>query len=139
MGQRGRADSSSLSALSVSWKLHPQAPAADTEVCSLDAVPDGGCIEVGFGVDAPALRLIVVRSGGEAWAYVNVCPHFSLPLNSRPGEFLVTEDRLLMCAYHCALFRFHDGLCVDGPAKDRSLEAVPVTVVDGVVRIGGDR
>ena len=135
MGQRGRADSPSLPALSVSWKSHPHAPEADTEVCPLAAVPDGGCTEVSFGMDAQALRLIVVRSGGEAWAYVNVCPHFSLPLNSRPGEFLVTDDLHLMCAYHCALFRFRDGLCVDGPAKDRSLEAVPVTVVEGVVRI----
>lgn len=119
----------------MTWKLHPNAPAADTELCPLASVPDGGCVEVGFGNDAAALKLIVLRSGGEAWAYVNVCPHFSLPLNSRPGEFLVTDDRHLMCAYHCALFRFHDGLCVDGPAKDRSLESVPVTIVDGVVRI----
>ncbi|WP_206606256.1 Rieske (2Fe-2S) protein [Steroidobacter cummioxidans] len=119
----------------MSWKSHPHAPEADTEVCPLAAVPDGGCIEVSFGVDVEALRLIVLRRGADAWAYVNVCPHFSLPLNSRPGEFLVTEDQHLMCAYHCALFRFHDGLCVDGPAKDRSLEAVPVTIVDGVVRI----
>jgi nitrite reductase/ring-hydroxylating ferredoxin subunit len=104
-------------------------------VCPLDAVPDGGCIEVAFGAGAEPLRLIVLRSGREAWAYVNVCPHFSLPLNSQPGEFLVTDDRHLMCAYHCALFRFHDGLCVAGPAKDRSLEAVPVQVVDGIVRL----
>jgi nitrite reductase/ring-hydroxylating ferredoxin subunit len=124
----------------VNWKLHPHAPQAGAEVCPLTAVPDGGCLEVGFGSEAAALKLIVLRSGGEAWAYVNLCPHFSLPLNSRPGEFLVTDDRHLMCAYHCALFRFHDGRCVEGPAKDRSLEAVPVTIVDGVVRIaGGER
>ena len=121
----------------MNWQLHPHAPAADTEVCPLDAVPDGGCIEVSFGSDGAALKLIVLRSGSEVWAYVNVCPHFSLPLNSRPGEFLVTDDRHLMCAYHCALFRFHDGLCVDGPAKDRSLEAVPVRIADGIVRVGG--
>ena len=119
----------------MSWKSHPHAPAADTELCPLAAVPDGGCVEVSFGSEREKLRLIVLRSAGQAWAYVNVCPHFSLPLNSRPGEFLVTDDRHLMCAYHCALFRFHDGLCVDGPAKDRSLESVPVTIVDGVVRI----
>ena len=104
-------------------------------MCPLDAVPDGGCVEVRFGEEPGSLRIIVLRSAADVWAYVNVCPHFSLPLNSQPGEFLVTDDRHLMCAYHCALFRFHDGLCVDGPAKDRSLEAVPVTIAGGMVRI----
>jgi len=33
-----------------------------------------------------------------------------------------------MCAHHSALFRFDDGLCIDGPCAGAALEAVPVEV-----------
>jgi nitrite reductase/ring-hydroxylating ferredoxin subunit len=111
---------------------------AGTRLCEFGALSDGDCTEVRFGEGVQSLRLLIMRNGDQVRAYVNRCPHFSLPLNSQPDRFLVTRDRHIMCAYHCALFRFEDGLCVDGPAKDRSLEAVPVTVIDGAVHIAGE-
>ena len=76
---------------------------------------------------------MVARSGEQAWAYVNVCPHFSLPLNSQPNEFLVIGERRVMCAYHCAIFRFEDGHCIEGPAEGLGLEPVAIEVVSGDV------
>lgn len=102
---------------------------SDRFLCRLDAIPDGDCIEVHHGQQS----LLVARSGESVWAYVNLCPHFSLPLNSQPNEFLVVGERQVMCAYHCAIFRLEDGRCVEGPAEGRGLDPVPIEVVAGCV------
>ena len=69
--------------MSAIWR---HAAAAGSRLCSIDDVEDGGCLEVRCRPE-PAPSLLVLRSAGRAWAYLNVCPHFSLPLNARPGEF----------------------------------------------------
>jgi nitrite reductase/ring-hydroxylating ferredoxin subunit len=108
---------------------------AGARLCRLEAIEDGNCAEIPCGTAADAPRLIVMRSADSAWAYLNRCPHFSLPLNAGSSRFLIVGRRQVMCAYHCAVFRFEDGMCVDGPAKGMSLESVPVSVVDGTVII----
>ncbi len=102
-------------------------------LCRLDSIEDGGCSEVDGVAAEGDLRVIVVRKAGMAWGYVNRCPHFSLPLNSAPNRFLTFAPHRLMCAYHCAVFRFEDGVCIEGPALGMRLDAIPVTVVDGDV------
>jgi nitrite reductase/ring-hydroxylating ferredoxin subunit len=100
-------------------------------LCNLDAVPDGDCLEVVHGDQS----IVVMRSAERVWAYRNVCPHFSLPLNAQPNEFLVVGERRVMCAFHCAVFRFEDGLCIEGPAVGLSLDPVPVEIVGREVRL----
>jgi nitrite reductase/ring-hydroxylating ferredoxin subunit len=119
----------------MSWRSHPQAPAPGSVLCRLDAIASGECHELRFGEILDGLSLVLMRDRDRVWAYVNRCPHFSLPLNSRPGEFLVTEPRHVMCAWHCAVFRFEDGHCIEGPAQGRSLESVPIEIIDGEVRV----
>jgi nitrite reductase/ring-hydroxylating ferredoxin subunit len=104
-------------------------------LCRLDAIPDNDCLEVAARPTDPTLRIVVMRSGFTAWAYRNSCPHFSLPLNAQNGRFLIVGSARLMCAYHCAVFRFEDGFCVEGPAVGMRLDNVPVTVVEGEVRV----
>jgi nitrite reductase/ring-hydroxylating ferredoxin subunit len=102
-------------------------------LCRLDSIEDGGCTELRCGEAEEDLRVIVVRKAGMAWAYINRCPHFSLPLNAVPNRFLTFPPHRLMCAYHCAVFRFEDGVCIEGPAQGMRLDAIPVTVVGGDV------
>jgi nitrite reductase/ring-hydroxylating ferredoxin subunit len=109
--------------------------AAGTVLCRLDAIPDNDCLEVAARATDPTLRIVVMRSGCTAWAYRNCCPHFSLPLNGQNGRFLIVGPTRLMCAYHCAVFRFEDGFCLEGPAVGMRLEKVPVAVVEGEVRV----
>lgn len=90
-------------------------------LCILDDVPDGG------GLEARA-EVVVLRRGDSAWAYRNVCPHFSIPLNYEPNTFWAYGGELLMCAHHSAMFRFEDGVCVDGPCLGARLTAVPIRV-----------
>lgn len=105
-------------------------------LCALDDVPDGGALCVGATLpDAGAARcgdapgIVVLRRRDDAWAYRNVCPHFSIPLNFEPGTFWTYDAQWLMCAHHSAMFRFEDGMCVDGPCAGAMLTAVPVRIV----------
>ena len=90
-------------------------------LCILDDVPDGGGLEA-------AAEVVVVRRGDNAWAYRNVCPHFSIPLNYEPNTFCAYGGELLMCAHHSAMFRFDDGVCVDGPCLGARLTSVPIRI-----------
>ena len=110
-------------------------PAAQQWICALETLPDGGCTELPHGQGEGALMMLLYRSGLEVRAFINCCPHFSLPLNSRPGEFLIMSGGRIMCAHHCAIFRLEDGRCVDGPAGQTALEAVRVEVREGQVFI----
>jgi nitrite reductase/ring-hydroxylating ferredoxin subunit len=98
------------------------------DICALHEVPDGGGLEA-------APTVLVLRRGGDAWAYRNVCPHFSIPLNYEPGAFWTYEGGLLMCAHHSAMFRFEDGVCVDGPCLGASLRRIPIRIDNGRVVI----
>jgi len=103
-------------------------PAPGTVLCRLDEIADGDARAVGF-------RMFVVRLGGAVRAYVNNCPHTDTPLDWRPGEFLDPGGTMLRCASHGALFRPDDGVCTEGPCRGKRLEAVPVVVEDGVIRV----
>jgi nitrite reductase/ring-hydroxylating ferredoxin subunit len=118
------------------WREHRSAPAAGTSLCAIDAIPDGGCKELRYGPGDDAFALLMYRRESEVRAYVNKCPHFSLPLNSRPDTFLLLRDSQIMCAYHSAVFRLEDGLCIAGPAHGMGLERVPVRLVERQIYLG---
>ncbi|MGO4762077.1 Rieske (2Fe-2S) protein [Cupriavidus sp. 2KB_3] len=99
-----------------------------TMLCHLDAVPDGGARVINRDPG-----VIVVRRGQQVWAYINRCPHFSIPLDFEPGTICTYEAEVLMCAHHSALFRFADGVCIDGPCRDATLSSLAVQVIDGRV------
>ena len=115
----------------MSWQNHRHAPAPGQRLCALESVPEGACTEMRFGTGESAFALLLYRSGGDVRAYVNCCPHFSLPLNARPGEFLLMAGARIMCAFHCAIFRLEDGHCVEGPAVGMALDRVPIEIRDG--------
>jgi nitrite reductase/ring-hydroxylating ferredoxin subunit len=96
-------------------------------LCALDEIPDGGAIEIAAEA-AGAPGVVVLRRGDDAWAYRNVCPHFSIPLNYEPNVFWAYDAQLLMCAHHSAMFRFEDGVCVDGPCDGAALTPVAIRI-----------
>jgi nitrite reductase/ring-hydroxylating ferredoxin subunit len=95
-------------------------------LCRVADIPDGGA-RVVDSADA-GVPVVIVRRASEVWAYVNRCPHFSVPLDFEPGEVSCYRGQVLMCAHHSALFRFEDGHCIDGPCQGSALDAVAVTV-----------
>lgn len=102
-------------------------------LCAMDAIDDGGAL--GLPWQHHPEGLVVLRRGDSVWAYVNRCPHFSVPLNFKPQTFCTYRSKVLMCAHHSAMFRFEDGHCVDGPCKGAHLEPVGVRLVEGVVML----
>jgi len=90
----------------------------------MEEIPEGGGREVDFGAGKENFKVLLLRQGDRVWAYQNLCPHFSLPLNFHPQTF-VTLDDLVMCSHHTAFFRFEDGACVDGPCGNVGLTALP--------------
>ncbi len=97
-----------------------------SHLCRFDEVPDGGARVI--AEETAGRPIVIVRRGDRVWAYVNRCPHFSVPLDFVPGNVSCYRSQVLMCAHHSALFRFDDGRCIDGPCKGASLDSVPVEI-----------
>jgi len=102
---------------------------------ALDRIEDGGFAEVEADIDGDSESLVLFRQGGEVRAWLNVCPHAGRRLDWAPGKFLKSKDGLLVCAAHGASFELLRGDCVAGPCRGDSLRAVPVQVVEGMVRL----
>lgn len=77
--------------------------------------------------------IIVIQKEEGYYAYENVCPHFSIPLDYKKGMFSTYQNKIIMCAHHSAMFAITTGECVDGPCKGHSLTSVPIEVKDGIV------
>lgn len=107
----------------------PDGPPDAAALCRLGDIPDGGslCLETS------ARPLVLVRRDGDVWGYVNRCPHFSVPLQAANGAALTYERQVIMCAHHSALFRFEDGVCIEGPCQGAGLEQQPLRIADGQV------
>jgi len=120
------------------WQQHRHAPAPGSLLCKIDTVPDGACKELRFGQGDSAFGLLLYRRGTQLRAYVNICPHFGLPLNARADEFLLYNGGLLMCAHHSAVFRLDDGKCVDGLPPSEHLDPVPVQLIGDEIFMGNE-
>ena len=102
-------------------------------LCSVEDIPDGGAKGLSVEWAGRPQALVAVRQGPKVWLYRNCCPHFSVPLDYHPGEFCTYKQQLIMCAHHSAMFRFEDGVCVDGPCAGAKLEPVACHVQEGQV------
>ncbi|WP_405122864.1 Rieske (2Fe-2S) protein [Pseudomonas sp. M20] len=77
----------------------------------------------GFEIDGN--KLLAVRRSGQAYIYLNRCPHRGVGLEWQPDQFLDPSNSLIQCATHGALFLIEDGECVAGPCAGQSLTAIP--------------
>lgn len=101
-------------------------------LCTATEVAEGQAIECVDPHDPDGASLLLLRSGGQLHAYLNVCPHAGRPLNWAPGRFLYAHGQLV-CAAHGASFRPEDGHCIGGPCRGESLKRVAIELVDGEV------
>jgi len=94
-----------------------------------------GTKEFVFGAGPSAFRMFVVYRDGQLNGYLNLCPHYSSPLNIRDDEFLTTDGTALMCRRHFALFRIEDGMCVAGACVGKPLDKIPLILRNGIMEI----
>lgn len=105
----------------------------EVRLCALDALTDPGCL--GF----EPYGVFVVRRGAQVFAYLNRCPHRGIALEWVADQFLDTEQRLIQCATHGALFRIETGECIAGPCTGQRLTPVSVTIKQGGVWVAVDK
>ncbi len=118
------------------WRLRPRAPQPGTSLGALADIPDGDAKEYVFGRGTTVFSMFVVRKGLDVYGYLNICPHYSSPLNHRAGQFMSEDKRHIRCTMHFAQFRIEDGFGVSGAAENCWLDPVPVFVADGQIVLG---
>ena len=64
------------------------------------------------------------------FVYENKCPHLGVELDWLEDQFLDSEGRLIQCATHGALFVVESGVCVAGPCHGKTLNAIPLKIID---------
>lgn len=117
----------------------PPHVAGQAALLPLERLADGGFAEVEAVIGGDAESLLLYREGGHVRAWLNICPHAGRRLDWAPGQFLKTQEGLLVCAAHGASFELKAGVCVAGPCRGEALRAVEVVVRDGAVWLkGGD-
>lgn len=116
------------------------APLLDVErvICRLADIDDPGSRGFTLGQGDWPLRGLVVRTGDQAWGYVNRCPHAGHPLNLAPHRFLTPGRELILCSSHGALFDRQTGFCIAGPCDGQSLQGVPLKIESGFVMLADD-
>lgn len=102
-------------------------------LCRADEIAEGAARGFVTGEEAERLDVIVIKRGGTVRAFLNSCPHQSMPLETFPDRFLNEDGTLFVCSTHGARFRVEDGLCVSGPCEGKSLAVVPIVVDAGDV------
>lgn len=117
------------------WRTRPRAPMPGTVLGPLEEVPDGEAREYVFGRGTTIFSMFVVRRGEKVYGYLNLCPHYSSPLNYRAGEFMNEERTRIRCTMHYSEFRIEDGFGIAGAALNCWLDPVPVEVEDGQIII----
>lgn len=83
--------------------------------------------------------IMLFRLNDKVLAYQNSCPHQGKALNFAPDRFILSDENQLVCPHHGAAFELKNGLCVSGPCKGSSLQAVAITIADGEVLLQKSR
>jgi nitrite reductase/ring-hydroxylating ferredoxin subunit len=95
-------------------------------LCAIDDLEDRCAMELVI----EERQLFAIRMDDKIFAYWNLCPHRSSPLNWVPNQFLDVENQLIQCALHGALFEIDSGLCVAGPCSGDHLQSVELRCED---------
>lgn len=106
---------------------------SDEALCKFDDLADGQAIGLVGRVREKQRNMLIVRKGGRAYAYINICPHAGQLLDMVPGKFFGPDPDLLRCTTHGALFRIEDGICVRGPCKGEGLQPVATEIRGGEI------
>jgi len=114
------------------WFEEKNAPNKGTVLCKAAEVKEEGVIEFEFGESIKTMfRMFIYRNQNNYFAYINRCPHFSVPLNLDCGDLFTSDKAQFICSHHYATFNTTSGLCTDGPCKGRSLTSIPIQVKYG--------
>ena len=114
--------------------IEARPPAPGTRLCALDDIPDPGGRGFDFRDGDAIFAGFVVRRGGQAFGYVDSCPHAGWRLGSLDDRYLDRLGTHILCFGHGASFEIDSGAAVAGPCPPGArLQPWPVEVRDGAV------
>jgi nitrite reductase/ring-hydroxylating ferredoxin subunit len=82
-----------------------------------------------------AMPAFVLRIDGQPKAWLNQCAHVPVELDWTPGRFLDDTGTVIVCATHGAVYDASDGVCMGGPCRGKSLQAVPCRERSGGIEV----
>jgi nitrite reductase/ring-hydroxylating ferredoxin subunit len=96
-------------------------------VCPSAALENGGlAVKLDVQYAGNPGGAFFIRYQGQAYGYLNRCPHAGAELDWEGSVFTRAGDRL-MCARHGATFEPHTGICNGGPCQPSRLIALKVS------------
>lgn len=96
-------------------------------LCAIDEIEERTA--KGFEIDGD--NLFALKFDDQFRVYRNSCPHLGVELNWLEDQFFDLDGALIQCATHGALFDPLTGLCLAGPCRGQSLEALESHIADG--------
>lgn len=115
--------------------MNPARPAPGAYLAVLDDVPEGGAVALDFAAGEARFSLLLTRSGDQAAAFENACPHARLPLERPDGRVVVQEGRFIVCSAHGASFCLRTGAHAGGPGRG-GLRPFPIQADGRLIRAG---
>ncbi len=100
-------------------------------LCHIDDIEES--TSKGFAVGNK--YVFAVKKDDRVYVYYNCCPHLGTPLEWQEDRFLDSDNALIQCSTHGALFLIESGQCILGPCKGKSLKAIPFVIGNGFVMV----
>lgn len=91
----------------------------------------------GFTLDN-GQTIFAVKKDGQVYVYRNRCPHLGIELEWQEDRFLDSDNALIQCSTHGALFIIESGECVAGPCLGEALEPIAFRLEGGNVYISSN-
>jgi nitrite reductase/ring-hydroxylating ferredoxin subunit len=124
--------------LPLTWHDIAGAPAAGLPLKPLAEIPDGGAVLLAINnhaINEKPFGIILLRSGEQAFAYVNRCAHFGVPLAAKVEHLSVKPHQSISCSVHYARYRWQDGVCEFGECLGEALIPLPITIINGMITL----
>lgn len=105
------------------------------QVCSIKELPEGAYKTFDYDYDGYTYQGIVINYKSDMYAYLNICPHAGIPLDTSEKGLFNADGSFLICRKHWALFEPNTGKCVSGPCPIAPLMKFEVYTHEGMVYV----
>ena len=103
------------------------------KACSLSELKKSRSYGFEIMVHGQEKRCFLVYHNNQVYSYLNHCPHTGINLDWMPHQFLDSNNELIQCATHGALFNIEDGFCIRGPCVGDKLHKVNNVILDDII------
>ena len=99
----------------------------------VEELPPGATKKFTFEANGETIEAFLANVQGEVVAFVNRCVHLPITLDLDDNDFFTGDGNLFVCKTHGSVYEPRDGKCVGGPGQGKSLERLPLVIVQGAI------